>query len=42
MAEQGVYPFGLDWPVGAKKGAWSVSATEKVSGGSDTATWTAR
>jgi hypothetical protein len=42
VVEQGAYVFAMDWPVGAKKGNWTVTATEKISGSSDSATWEAK
>jgi hypothetical protein len=42
VADQGVYVFAMEWPVGAKKGQWTATATEKISGSSDSATWEAR
>ncbi len=41
VAEQGIYTFGANWPVGAKKGTWTVIASERISGASDSATWAA-
>ncbi|HRU06312.1 MAG TPA: beta-galactosidase trimerization domain-containing protein, partial [Candidatus Brocadiia bacterium] len=42
VAEQGVYVFAMDWPVGAKKGTWTASVSEKISGASDSVTWEAK
>ncbi|MBI3921547.1 MAG: hypothetical protein HY318_09035 [Armatimonadetes bacterium] len=42
VVEQGVYVFAMEWPVAAKKGQWTVTASEKISGHSDSATWEAQ
>ena len=42
VAERGVYAFAMAWPVNARKGKWTVTVAEKISGGSDQATWDAQ
>ncbi|MBI4024338.1 MAG: beta-galactosidase trimerization domain-containing protein [Verrucomicrobia bacterium] len=42
VAEQGVYVFAMDWPVGAKCGKWGVTVKDKISSASDSASWEAR
>ncbi|OGV66947.1 MAG: hypothetical protein A3K19_03575 [Lentisphaerae bacterium RIFOXYB12_FULL_65_16] len=42
VADQGVYAFALDWPVGAKRGNWTVTVADKLSGAADSATWEAK
>jgi len=42
VTEQGVYVFAMPWPTAAKAGTWKVSATDRISGKTDTATFEAR
>ena len=42
VAEQGVYVSAMDWPVGAKQGKWTATASEKISGHSDHTEWDAK
>jgi len=42
VAEQGVYVFAMRWPINAKAGTWTVTASEKISHSSDTAEWQVR
>ena len=39
VAKRGVYVFAMTWPINARPGAWTVTASERISDASDEATW---
>ncbi len=39
IAEKGIYVFSFTWPVNMMKGKWTLTASEKISGSSDTISW---
>ena len=42
VADRGVYVFAMEWPVNARRGEWTVSVRERISGHSDEARWQTR
>ncbi|MHB9139228.1 MAG: hypothetical protein ACYC4Q_07495, partial [Victivallaceae bacterium] len=42
VAENGVYVFKMRWPAAARTGKWTLSVSDKISGASDSASWTVK
>ena len=39
IVEQGIYVFSMPWPVNARKGQWTATVSDKISGATDRAIW---